>query len=183
MVSNNKTDRDGVLHLHSGPDEKQPRVKDIDMPKGHKPNVDLRRNEFATRLNTALDARAWVPKNKGRQIELAKKMGVSQGAARKWLEGESYPDLDKIADLALHLKINSDWLLTGRGDMDIDRKPTSDINEALLAEVMEFADQRTHGITMTSAQRARLVMVLYEMATKDGHVDAAMAESVIRLLR
>jgi len=151
--------------------------------KGHKPDSQLRREDFSRRLNEALDARGYPPKNRGRQTALADAMDVSQGAARKWLEGESFPDLDKIVDLALKLKINSDWLLTGRGDMDIERKRESHpIDERLLSEVMDYASRRTEGMKLTPARQARLVMLLYEVALKDGTVDTPLSESIIKLV-
>lgn len=41
--------------------------------------------------------------------------GVTQQSARKWLEGEAFPDTRRIADIARRLRINLDWFLSGHG--------------------------------------------------------------------
>jgi len=42
-------------------------------------------------------------------------MGVSQKGARKWLEGEAYPTLDKQLELAKLARVSFQWLMTGEG--------------------------------------------------------------------
>ena len=71
---------------------------------------------FALRLNAALDAAGVSPKGRGRQIEVARAMGMSIRGARRWLEGETYPAPDKFPDLASRYGTTVDWLLGGRGD-------------------------------------------------------------------
>ena len=71
--------------------------------------------EFAKRLNDALDQINFSPKHQGRQIDLSKRMGVSQKGARKWLEGEAYPTLDKQLELAKLARVIFQWLMTGEG--------------------------------------------------------------------
>lgn len=70
---------------------------------------------FATRLNHALDLNQVPPKGKGRQLTVAKMFGVSQKGASKWLEGQAYPDLQKIAVIANRLNVNIEWLTYGTG--------------------------------------------------------------------
>lgn len=73
---------------------------------------------FAERLNQALDFAGIPPKGKGRQIQLASLFNVSQESARKWLEGESFPDTKRIPEIAKKLKVNAQWLLSGVGNMN-----------------------------------------------------------------
>jgi SOS-response transcriptional repressor LexA len=73
-------------------------------------------HDFAVRLNTALDAAGVSPKGQGRQLELARAMGISARGARRWLEGEAYPAIDKLPDLATRYGTTVDWLLAGHGD-------------------------------------------------------------------
>lgn len=78
-------------------------------------NIEL--SEFAKRLNKLCDLDRLPPKGGGRQLELAKIFGVSQKGARKWLEGEGLPKTSRINEIAAHFGVNSEWLLSGRGDM------------------------------------------------------------------
>src|ERR1700754_872095 len=52
---------------------------------------------------------------RGRQTQLAKLFKVSQQAARKWLDGRSYPETDKIVAIADWAGVNVNWLLQGVG--------------------------------------------------------------------
>lgn len=52
---------------------------------------------------------------RGRQTALAKQFGVSQQAVRKWLDGESYPETDKIIAMADWAEVNVNWLMQGVG--------------------------------------------------------------------
>lgn len=73
---------------------------------------------FAERLNKSLDFAGIPPKGKGRQTQLASLFSVSQESARKWLEGESFPDTKRIPEIAKKLKVNAQWLLAGVGNMN-----------------------------------------------------------------
>ena len=75
------------------------------------------RQDFALRLNKALDAAGYPPLNKGRQVTVAKDFGVSQEAARKWVSGESVPTTTRTTEIAQKLKVNTEWLLSGHGAM------------------------------------------------------------------
>ena len=79
---------------------------------------DKERRAFAKRLNDICDAMDVPPKGKNRQAELARIMGVSQKGARKWLEGEGLPTLEKCIALARWAGVGTEWLLTGRGPME-----------------------------------------------------------------
>ena len=73
---------------------------------------------FAGNLNLALDeCRDKVPrKGKGRQNVVGRMFKVDQKAARKWLEGEGFPTLEKSIEIAMRLNVAVEWLLTGRGE-------------------------------------------------------------------
>lgn len=79
--------------------------------------------DFAKRLNQACDESPAVPEHgRGRQVFLAKKMGVTQEAVRKWLVGESLPRPDKIKDLAKALSVDPLWLQLGTSPLEIAEK-------------------------------------------------------------
>lgn len=74
--------------------------------------------QFARRLNEVMDeSPLGIPaKGAGRQIVVAKMFGVGQKAARKWMEGEGFPEMEKCIQIAKKLGVSLEWLLTGRGD-------------------------------------------------------------------
>lgn len=75
------------------------------------------KEEFSRRLNEVLDRAGFPAKGKGRQEALAKRYGVSQNGARKWLEAESIPKSTRLAEMAVDLGVTTEYLLTGRGDV------------------------------------------------------------------
>lgn len=75
---------------------------------------------FARRLNQALDAAGYPPKGAGRQVALAKAMGISQKGVRKWLEGEGFPSTKRIQALAELLGVSFGWLISGKGSMQVE---------------------------------------------------------------
>jgi DNA-binding XRE family transcriptional regulator len=70
---------------------------------------------FADRLNEVLDEAGMPEKFDGRQVALAKIFDVSQKGARKWLEGEGLPTLERCIEIATHFGVNTEWLVSGRG--------------------------------------------------------------------
>ena len=72
----------------------------------------------------------------GRQAALARQLKVTQPAVKKWFDGDSIPDTDKIIDLAIWGNVCFEWLTTGRGPKRIDELyPTKAI--AHVAEIMQ----------------------------------------------
>lgn len=83
---------------------------------------------FADRLNLALDKARVPQKGSGRQKHVAQMFGVSEKGARKWLEGEGWPDTKRIPEIAAALNVFGEWLLTGQGPMSPER-PTVRVTE------------------------------------------------------
>lgn len=88
--------------------------------------VSRTKREFSARLNEICDDAGIPPKGKNRQTILGKKFGVSQKGARKWLEGESLPTLEKCIELSARFQVHIEWLLTGRGPKQFDAAPGDD---------------------------------------------------------
>jgi transcriptional regulator with XRE-family HTH domain len=61
---------------------------------------------------------------RGRQTMLAKRFGVSQQAAKKWLDGRTYPETDKLLAMAEWADVNINWLMQGSGPKHGDRIQT-----------------------------------------------------------
>lgn len=70
---------------------------------------------FVRRLNQACDDVPHIipPHGEGRQIELAKKMGMSQEGVRKWFAGEAMPRREMMRKLASVLEVEEPWLALG----------------------------------------------------------------------
>jgi transcriptional regulator with XRE-family HTH domain len=69
---------------------------------------------FARRLNELCDEKQIPPKYHGRQQALADLFGVSQKGARKWLEGEAFPDWEKLLRICDWAGVRLDWLMRGK---------------------------------------------------------------------
>lgn len=70
---------------------------------------------FVIRLNQACDDAASLipPHGEGRQIALAKLMGMSQEGVRKWFAGEAMPRREAMKRLAQILGVEEPWLALG----------------------------------------------------------------------
>ncbi len=79
--------------------------------------------EFSKRLNHALDLNQVPKKGKGRQLILAEMLGVSQKGASKWLEGLSFPSMERLSEISSKLNVNMEWLLTGSGAINTKELP------------------------------------------------------------
>lgn len=72
---------------------------------------------FAKRLQTACDNNVNVPPyGKGQQTWLAKRVGISQEAVRRWFYGESRPRPHLLTQLAALLEVDESWLALGITD-------------------------------------------------------------------
>lgn len=69
---------------------------------------------FSRRLNELCDEMGVPPKYHGRQSALAKRFGMSQKGARKWVEGEAFPDWEKLMEICDWGSVRLDWLLRGK---------------------------------------------------------------------
>jgi Helix-turn-helix len=96
---------------------------------------------FSDRLNELLDARQFALKGRGRQVELGKKYGLTQKAARKWVEGEGMPETIRMIQLARDFRCNFEWLALGTGPRDPDPSVYSPAAE--LIRRMETATPET----------------------------------------
>ena len=70
--------------------------------------------EFAARLEKACDQNPLVSeKNKGRQVYIKDKLGVSQEAVRRWFDGRSRPRPKLMKWLAGLLRVDEAWFTLG----------------------------------------------------------------------
>jgi transcriptional regulator with XRE-family HTH domain len=86
---------------------------------------------FAQRLAHACEEAGLPPR--GRQTRIARALNISQQAVRKWLDGLTWPEMQRAIDLADLLKVNVTWLLQGHGPM---RGERIDQNALALVEAL-----------------------------------------------
>jgi transcriptional regulator with XRE-family HTH domain len=94
----------------------------------HKKTFDA----FAARLNEVCADMA-LPEH-GRQSQLARLLGVTQGSTRKWLTGIGYPEMEKIVHICEWSGVNVNWLVMGVGPK---RPGLIDTKTAILGEAIE----------------------------------------------
>lgn len=101
----------------------QPKVSSLSILKvlNHRCIIEAMENPeraaFARRLNELCDENPdeIPPAYKGRQVALATKFNVTPNGARKWLQGDTYPAIDKCIEIAKWSGVNFEWLMTGNG--------------------------------------------------------------------
>lgn len=71
--------------------------------------------DFSKRLHAAMDSAGYPVR--GRARILSKEFSVSDKGAGKWLNADSIPETSKIPLIASFLKVNSEWLISGVGEM------------------------------------------------------------------
>jgi transcriptional regulator with XRE-family HTH domain len=146
---------------------------------------------FAARLRQVLEAY-------GSASGLAKAIARSEGAVRKWLRGESEPNVTDLRALCKVTQTRIEWLVTGDG---LRQTPESDARSTvretpppyrhsphgtldlpLLEAVMATADEqlRAAGLDLSAAKRSALIAAAYDHARGRNAVDA---EAIARLVR
>ncbi|MGA7539140.1 MAG: hypothetical protein WBW93_10250 [Steroidobacteraceae bacterium] len=144
---------------------------------------------FAARLRQVL--RAY-----GSASALAKAIGRSEGAVRKWLRGESEPNVSDLRALGEMTRTRIEWLASGQGPRETPgiadpdsldparaRNPLPQaLDMALLEAVMAAVDEqlRLAALELSAAKRSALVAAAYDLARERNALDA---ESVARLVR
>lgn len=125
---------------------------------------------FAARMNEICDDLG-IPAEHGRQAALGRRFGVTPKAARKWLMGDGYPELELAIAIAEAAGVNINWLLQGAGPKRGDRIETKALvlNEAIEAlpdegrqqvlNFMGFTFQQADGI-FTGERLARYMKML-----------------------
>lgn len=79
--------------------------------------TDKVKEEFSKRLHMAMDNAGYPVR--GRARVLSKHFSVSDKGAGKWLNADAIPETSKIPLIAEFLKVNSEWLISGAGQMNL----------------------------------------------------------------
>ena len=145
---------------------------------------------FAVRLRQVIDAY-------GSANSIARAIERSEGAVRKWLRGESEPNVTDLRALCEQTHTNIEWLVTGRGRReliptlqetpppDYAGSPGKPLNYALLESVMDAIDAeiRRNEMEIPSAKKSMLVVTLYDMSQEAQKVDEDAVARLVKLAR
>ena len=150
---------------------------------------------FAARLRQVLKAH-------GSASGLAKAIARSEGAVRKWLRGESEPNVTDLRTLCEVTQTRIEWLVTGEGPRESQPEPDArsgvretpppyrhsshgSLDLSLLEAVMSAADEqlRAAGLDLPPAKRSALIAAAYDLARGRNAVDAEAVARLVRLAR
>jgi len=145
---------------------------------------------FAERLRQVIDAH-------GSANSIAKLIERSEGAVRKWLRGESEPNVTDLRSLCEQTNTSIEWLVTGRGRREAsggmqeasspiyERAPSNPLNFALLEAIMDAIDAEVvqSALALPSTKRSMLVVTLYDLFQETQQVDAEAVTRLVRLAR
>jgi transcriptional regulator with XRE-family HTH domain len=143
---------------------------------------------FAARLREVIDAH-------GSASGLAKAIDRSEGAVRKWLRGESEPNVTDLRCLCQQTATSIEWLVTGNGVREAQptdvREPPSppyqntpreQVNTQLLEGILLAVQEelRNAGLELPLLKQSMLVVTLYDLGHERKEVDR---EAVARLVK
>ena len=143
---------------------------------------------FAARLREVIDAY-------GSASGLAKAIDRSEGAVRKWLRGESEPNVTDLRCVCEITGTRIEWLATGNGprgsELDGVRDssappyrstPHEPINTALLEGILQAVQEELHNaqLSLPLLKQSMLVVTLYDLCHERKEVDR---EAVARLVK
>jgi transcriptional regulator with XRE-family HTH domain len=147
---------------------------------------------FAARLRQVL-------KLHGSASGLAKAISRSEGAVRKWLRGESEPNVTDLRMVCQVTQTRIEWLVTGDGPREV--QPTPDagaqtpppdhpssqgsLDLPLLEAVIRMADEqlRSSDLDLPPGKRSALIAAAYDLARERSAVDADAVARLVRLAR
>ena len=142
---------------------------------------------FAARLREVIDAF-------GSASGLAKAIERSEGAVRKWLRGESEPNVTDLRSVCEQTGTSIDWLVTGRGQRQVladgirdapqpyQNPPHEQVNTEMLEGILLAVQEelRAAGLELPLLKQSMLVTTLYDLCHERKEVDR---EAVARLVK
>lgn len=143
---------------------------------------------FAARLREVIDAY-------GSASGLAKTIERSEGAVRKWLRGESEPNVTDLRALCEQTGTSIEWLVTGRGVRESQSEavresapppyqnaPRDQLNVQLLEGILLAVQEelRSAQLELPLLKQAMLVVTVYDLCHERKEVDR---EAVARLVK
>lgn len=136
---------------------------------------------FALRLRQVIDAY-------GSANSIAKTIERSEGAVRKWLRGESEPNVTDLRTLCEQTQTNIDWLVTGHGRRDaVHTGPAASVavplSVTLLQSIIDAVESEVQKdeLNLTAAKRSMLVATLYGLFQDSQKIDGEAVSRLVRL--
>lgn len=109
---------------------------------------------FPERLKQAMEKAGGLS-----NIQLAKRAEMSESVVRKYLKGDTYPTLDRVALLADACRCSVQWLATGEDNLSHDKNEVAQSDDtAIVGSVGEFLAVISR---MNEEDRGRLLNVIY----------------------
>lgn len=138
-------------------------------------------SQFAQRLSEVC-VELGIPPGHGQQAALGRMFGVTPKAARKWLVGEGYPEMEMALRICERAGVNINWLLQGVGPKRGDKVDTkalvlSEAIEALPPEERQqalnflgYTLEHSHSQVFTGERLARYMRMLdsFKSASRKG---------------
>lgn len=144
---------------------------------------------FAVRLRSVVEAH-------GSANGIAKAIDRSEGAVRKWLRGESEPNVTDLRSLCEATHTSIEWLVAGRGRREAAPTGLQDapsppyensahepLDYPLLEGIMDAVDEelRKAQLELPSTKRSMLVVTLYDMCHARKEIDRDAVARLVRL--
>mgnify|MGYP003680668567 CR=1 FL=1 len=133
-------------------------------------------SQFNQRLIEACEASDVVPAfGRGQQTYIARTMGVSQEAVRKWFAGESIPRSKASIKLAKLLSVRHAWLVLGSSHGEIDDSiKSARRHESSIYALMAFCVQKGVGASFASESAATDLIVIDKGVLKNISTETAV---------
>jgi hypothetical protein len=144
---------------------------------------------FASRLREVVDVY-------GSTSALAKTIERSEGAVRKWLRGESEPNVTDLRSLCGETHTSIEWLVTGRGlreaplsvgepEAEYESGGPKPLDHLLLENVIRALEEELVkvGLKLPIDKRSMLMVTLYELSLEFRKVDPEAVTRLVRLAR
>jgi hypothetical protein len=149
---------------------------------------------FATRLREVIDAY-------GSASGLAKAIDRSEGAVRKWLRGESEPNVTDLRCVCETTATRIEWLATGNGPRKAEPEgvlrdpaisplyqggvPHEPINTALLEGILQAVQEELQNaqLNLPSLKQSMLVVTLYDLCHERKEIDREAVARLVKLAR
>jgi hypothetical protein len=129
----------------------------------------------------------------GSASTLAKIIERSEGAVRKWLRGESEPNVTDLRALCEETRTSLDWLVTGRGPrqyaVSVQERPATyqatprPLDQGLLEKTLAAMEEELDraGLSLPAAKRSVMAAMLYDQSQGRSEVDREVVARLVRL--
>ena len=134
--------------------------------------------DFADRLHQALDHKGYDRFKRTRLI--ANKLNLTTSPVSKWLNGHTIPLPSRLEQLCYAFEINSAFLITGTGPIDMIEDELS-INAELLEECVYEVYNHLEG--SPKEKIAQVIAELYTVSATENSLDKTALKRLIKLVK